>query len=478
MIRIQEIKETLTSDIPVSGLAITSENRGDFSPLPEHLIKKTKSGLYITLDSIETRTLLNLKQKDYEPVEPHENMTQFQKRWIAEINTRELMRGCLILPMGSGKTLLGITIAAAHRPSLILCPKSVIPVIKEEMKKFSIEGITVSNYEQPIQEGYKCVILDEVLKIKNPDTIIYKKIKKEISAIPYRYGMLAHPISAKKSLDIRFLCPILFNILPENQYVFMNLFGLNTRYEKKEIRGGRVINTLVCDEYDLHSIGKRISPFIVTESDSFISALLPKHVIKTKVLLPRPPNWRQVCCGVYADFDFCRVPSQRRTITSGFIYNKDGSANDLNSIKEDFIASLLHSTPKDQKVVIFSSYTREIERLEKRFSFPSIRAGKNYEVELARYKTSRAIIISAHLSEGFNLQDASIVVFLSNSTSPVKRLQAIGRVIRPYQKNTTVTVVDVICSGTDDEKSLSQLDTYIDGDKEFRKVLNEKRTIQ
>ena len=118
-----------------------------------------------------------------------------------------------------------------------------------------------------------------------------------------------------------------------------------------------------------------------------------------------------------------------------------------------------------------------MERIEAHLSIPCIRAGKDYNEELKRFYAGGVICISAHLSEGFNLQTADTVIFLSNSLSPVKKIQAIGRVVRPYNENETIHIYELVCKDTLDEEIVKQLEHHLAEDKKLLGELDVKERV-
>ena len=372
--------------------------------------------------------------------------------------------------MGAGKTRIALTIASRFK-TIILCPKPIIAVFKEEIKKFGIQQhIEISTYEScPTAGDYDCIILDEILKVKNPNTKVHKRVKELATRCQYRLGFLAHPISAPAALDLRYFNILLDNWIEENPYKFIYQYGINPKWEERQVSRSKTIKELIHEGWNWEMLIKYINPFIINIPEEVIESLLPKHVEYIKVVLPKPQHYDKICRGAYADFDFTRVPSQKRTITSGFVYDEKGDSIDLNAIKEDWIAEYIKKS--EGTTVIFCAFRREMERLERRLNCPCIRAGRDYEQELKRFRQEylKAIIVSAQLSEVFNLQTADSIIFMSNSMSPVKKIQAIGRVVRPYNLNTVVRVYELLCEGTEDFKVLERLEGYIAVDKE---VLN------
>lgn len=475
--------------IPLHETLITSKGQkvtGSFLQLEPHeevprsalVLSADRTKRYV-YDNDTSRQAFQMFPSRYHNIGLPSNLLPHQKQIIQHINQEQIKRACLIAPMGAGKSLIALTIASSFSHTLIVAPKAVLTALQREQAKHNVNGnITYSTYESaPTDKHFDCLICDEILKVKNPNTKIHKRLYTIAHAIQYRFGFLAHPISAKAGLDLRFFNILLDDWIEPDSVQFTYEYAKNPRWEKKEISLSRNLfcSGLVHDGWQYTKLLTHLAPFILHIPSKEI--VIPNNVKRETIVLPTPPQFGHVCRGVYADFDFSRVPSQKRTITSGFVYNADGSANDLNDIKERWVLDFLKNRKSKGKVIIFSAYTREMERLEAHLNIPCIRAGKDYNAEIEKFNKTGVLCISAHLSEGLNLQCADTIIFMSNSSSPVKKLQAEGRIIRPYNPNDTLYIYELVCKDTMDEEGLQQLDNHITEDSKILGELDVKKNV-
>ena len=415
------------------------------------------------------------------------NLYPHQERWLEIINEKlragRRFSACFVAPMGAGKTLLELLISTIDTSYLIVTNKSIKSTIINEAIKFKlpIEEDRIINYEMidKIKEAPKILIMDEAMKVKNPNSEITKKFREIIKKCEIVIGLLAVPMSAQEGLDLRFLNTIYNSyIVPDDKFSFDRMYGINHRQETIRTRT-KNIRVWKVDGYDTDMLSVDTNSFISITSEDEVNRTLPP-ISFFQIDVKQPKEYQAVSRGAYlqdrTNFNLSKILMQKRTVTCGFVYNEAGEATDTNRIKEDKVVQWLENNP-NEPVVIFCAFTHEIERYKNRLEYlglsPAvIKSDENYEKNLKKFLTgeTKIIIISAQLTEGLNLQIASCALFTSNSTWPIKRQQAIRRLWRTGQTR-PVQIFDFVCENTLDQRIIDLLNSHTEASEEYIETL-------
>jgi superfamily II DNA or RNA helicase len=397
--------------------------------------------------------------------------------------------GLLADEMGLGKTLQVITLLATrpvkNRPSLIVCPASVVPVWREEIAKFYpqlvvdvlksghdfIEGkdrgevVWLASYTQlrkhralldKVEFGY--AVLDEGQFIKNPDA----KVTQTCFAVrsDHRIVLSGTPLE-NRQLDLwsifRFLLP--------------GLLGSRTSFE----------SSLNVDRAaTLTRLRAQLAPFILRRTKTEVATELPPKV-EMELLCPltdvQRAEYARICSeGLTRLGD--DVGAAMREKSFGFLalltrlrqtccdpdmlpwLKSPLSDSGKISLLVEKLAEIVSS---GHKVVIFSQFVMLLDRVREALAvnFPDLPRYELTGMTLDRQKPvqgfqtaegSAAMLVSLKAAgTGITLHAADYVFLLDPWWNPAVEAQAVDRVHRIGQKS-TVFVYRMITAGTIEER--------------------------
>ena len=445
--------------------------------------------LKLTLSSeIEAWRQKVLAPPEAPPVLP-EILRPYQRRgveWLAHLCDVGC-HGLLADEMGLGKTLQVITLLAtrpiADKPSLIVCPASVVPVWREEIAKFQPDlkvdvlktghdfttradpVIWLASYTQlrkhremlPTQEfGY--AVLDEGQFIKNPDA----KVTQTCFAIRARHRVVltGTPLE-NRQLDLwsifRFLLPGLLgsrstfesSLVADRagtiERLRAQLAPFILRRTKKEVATElppKVEMDLLCPLTDVQRAEyARICAEGLERLGDDVSAAMREKSFGFLALLTR---LRQTCC------DPDMLPWLKAPLTDS------GKINLL-------LEKLTEIVGSGHKVVIFSQFVMLLDRVREALSqqFPDLARFELTGMTLDRLKPvqqfqtaqgAAAMLVSLKAAgTGITLHAADYVFLLDPWWNPAVEAQAVDRVHRIGQTN-TVFVYRMVTAGTIEER--------------------------
>lgn len=372
--------------------------------------------------------------------------------------------------MGLGKTIQAIVAIrlllqkGMIKNALVVCPLSLVGNWKKEFEKWAPElavtkvrgtrdlrkllwkspfNIYITTYETLREDidnnfitssNFSLVVLDEIQKIKNPETKIYKALNK--LQPNYRWGLSGTPLENKLE-DV------------------ISIFG----FLKPDLR--------------FHF---QINPFRVKETIK--PYFLRRRICDVEVDLPEKINqdyWfdlndlQQIAYDkAYAE---AKVDIQgRKTIDRMHVFswinklklicNEEEISGD--SCKKDFLIDQLESIPQDEKVIVFSQFPEKTLRkllITLEPYAPAMYSGKDSsdkrdEILQQFMENESPRILLASLKAGgvgINLQRANRVFHFDHWWNPAVTKQAEGRAHRSGQKK-TVFVYDLFTNGTIEEK--------------------------
>ena len=429
-----------------------------------------------------------LGQPEAPPVLP-EILRPYQRRgveWLAHL-CNVGCHGLLADEMGLGKTLQVITLLAtrpvAERPTLIVCPASVVPVWREEIAKFQ-PGLTVdvlktgndfstrsgpvvwlASYTQlrkhremlaSFEFGY--AVLDEGQFIKNPDA----KVTQTCFAIKaqHRVVLTGTPLE-NRQLDLwsifRFLLPGLLgsrstfeNALNSDRVGTLErlraqLAPFILRRTKKEVATElpqKVEMDLLCPLTDVQRAEyARICSEGLERLGDDVGAAMREKSFGFLALLTR---LRQTCC------DPDMLPWLKAPLTDS------GKINLL-------VEKLAEVVGSGHKVVIFSQFVMLLDRVREALTlhFPELPRFELTGMTLDRLKPvqqfqtangAAAMLVSLKAAgTGITLHAADYVFLLDPWWNPAVEAQAVDRVHRIGQTS-TVFVYRMVTAGTIEER--------------------------
>ena len=397
-----------------------------------------------------------------------------------------LSHGCGVLladEMGLGKTLQILALLASeeqHKPNLIVCPASVIPVWQQEITRFypalQYRVVTTETMQEPkgnvtwlcsytqlrqhkdrlLQMQFEYAALDEAQFIKNPDTKVAQTcmgIKADrriaITGTPlenrymdvwtiFRF-LMPGLLGSKQSFAIKSATPEFLPTLTKQITPFI------LRRAKTDVLPDLPDKTeidIICPLTDLQrELYQQIAQLAIEKYGENLQKAVQESPIKLFAILTR---LRQVCCD----------PNLLPWVQTDSI--QSGKINVLFDRLQECFAN-------GKKVVIFSQFVSLLKNIQKHFTqtFPQVPMFELFGHTLDRRKpvadfqnTKGVAIITVSLKAGgtgITLHAADTVFLLDPWWNPASENQAIDRVHRIGQSK-NVFIYRLLTPGTIEEK--------------------------
>jgi superfamily II DNA or RNA helicase len=362
-------------------------------------------------------------------------LRDYQKKAIT-CWTRSDYRGLVVLPTGSGKTVLAIkAIEKLNSSTLVIVPTLVLldqwrQVLNQAFNieigaigggKEEIHPLTVSTYDsarirtRKLGNRFDFLIFDEVHHLVAPS---YRRIAERYLATK-RLGLTATPPKDQFSLTI------LEQLVGPTSYEL----GVNdlagTHLSDFQIKTVRIpLNDSEYYEYN--------------RQFNLYRDILNKQNIKIK----NPRDYIQYVKRSGRD------PEARRAITARN-HAMDIALNSRSKI--NYLKNLLKSN-LNEKVLIFTSHNKLVYKLSKDLLIPAIthltpREEREDILQKFRKGDYKRIVTSRVLDEGIDVPDASIAVILSGSGSNRQFIQRLGRILRKIPGKEAV-LYELVSAGT------------------------------
>lgn len=419
-------------------------------------------------------------------------------------------RVALFMEMRLGKTLVAIRWTESNRgfPALVVAPKSVIPPWKNELleEEYAYEDITtidnkslffndicpwwVTNYERVLASPeilecpWKTIILDESTRIRNPKAQITKLLNKKAYRIGNRMILSGYPCP-ESPMDYFEQMNFLFgNFMHENGFWYWRRkYFMQIGYDWIPRSG--TIGTIKRELDDLS--------FTLTRKEAGIGS----KKIYEKRYVELNETQKIIYKQVQDQFEYEYKKENNSTkyivvkiqwmqrICGGFTPDKKFVSD--SKVKE--IHSLLRTELKNEKVVVWFKYNRELKYVRDYFSTRGFKVGeftaecKDGVDEKGKIRDDVQILV-VQPKCGMYGQDwskSSTSIYYSNWFDGEIRQQSLDRIIHPKKKE-PVLIIDLVTRGTIDEDILEVL-----GDKKINyklfmtrlmeRLRSEKRTI-
>lgn len=347
-------------------------------------------------------------------------------------------KGCIILPTGSGKTIIAIKlIEIINSSTLIVVP--TLDLIEQWTKflskyfqkieignigggMFNITGITVSTYDSAyirssfIGNKFAFVIFDELHHLAAPG---YRTIAEQFAS-PYRLGLTA-TYEREDSLHLD----------------FPRLVG-GIVYQSS-------VNELARD--------KHLASFTVEKR---YVKLLPEEEIEYQ------KNYDQYLSFLHKlGFRYDHIALQKLIMISGknqyarnalLARNKalDIALNSQSKIIE--LRKILSENP-NRKTIIFTQHNKLVYLISNNFLIPFIThksSKQEREDALNGFRDGRyrVLVTSKVLDEGVDVPDAELGIIVSGTGSKREFIQRLGRLLRTKPNFTNAKLIEIISSGT------------------------------
>ncbi len=328
-------------------------------------------------------------------------------------------RGVIVLPTGSGKTVIGIkAISLLNTPTIVVVPTlDLLGQWRSRLKKEfrtdvgilgggeqDIRALTVSTYDSAyiyadrLGNRFGFIIFDEVHHLPAEG---YKHIA-EMFASPFRMGLTA---------------------------TYEREDGLHG--ELNRLVGGRVFEKKVNE-----LSGEHLSPFRLekvtvemTEEEQreygVNQGIFADYLRKCNITIRTPADFQKIVIRSGRD------PNARRALLAR------NRARDiaLNSVSKTEKFREILKRHNDGRVFIFTEHNRLVHRISREFLIPAITyrtAGRERGEILERFRsgTYRAVVTSKVLDEGIDVPDADVGIILSGTGSERAFVQRLGRILR------------------------------------------------
>ncbi|MCP4457641.1 MAG: DEAD/DEAH box helicase [Cytophagales bacterium] len=426
----------------------------------------------------------------------------YQKEGISFVTFK---KGCILADeMGLGKTLQALSAAIAKKSifsfkkTLIVCPASLKDQWKKEIEKFSEESaeiiqgtpeeraeqyrtsnayFLITNYEAVRRDSLDInkatidfLILDEAQRIKNFETKTWSAInrvqKKHIlilSGTPIE-NKLVDLFSVMQTIDPAFLGPLW-------EFSYQHCLFDHERPNK--------INAY----YDLQKFKRKLEPILLRREKRKVLEQLP-NINQFEVAVELSPLQQQYHASYAGGIskilrkkfltpaDTTRLmmlmTSMRMVCNSTFLIDQE--TNDSTKLEElkYILTEKLDIQNSNNKVIIFSEWVKchkligEILR-EKNIGFTELNGTvpvKKRGALIKKFETDddcKVFLSTEAGGSGLNLQVADTLINFELPWNPAKRNQRIGRIDRLGQKNTHLTVIDIIAKNSIETKIASGL---------------------
>jgi superfamily II DNA or RNA helicase len=350
-------------------------------------------------------------------------------------------RGVIVLPTGSGKTLVGMkAITLLNTPTIVIAPTlDLVDQWRSRLEKEfkidvgvigggerDIKALTISTYDSAyihadrLGNRFGLMIFDEVHHL--PATG-YRNIA-EMFAAPFRMGLTA---------------------------TYEREDGLHS--ELNRLVGGKVYERRVKDLTGTHLSPFRLENIVVglteQEQEEYDKnqKIFSDYLARMNLTIRSPADFQKLVMRSGRD------PGARRALLAR---NK---ARDIayNSVSKMGRLSEILKRHDDGKIFIFTEHNKLVHRISSQFLIPSITYRttiKERSEILDRFRSGiyRAVVTSRVLDEGIDVPDAGVGIILSGTGSERAFIQRLGRILRKKEGKEAV-LYEIISAETSEVRT-------------------------
>jgi len=361
---------------------------------------------------------------------------------------KNMYRGVIALPTGSGKTLIGIAaIAELKQPTLIIVyTKEQINEWLEKIRNFTrnayryiglfysekkqISNITISTYQSAFRymdllyDKFKLLIVDEVHHLP-ADKFRYIAMR---SLAPFRMGLSATPYREDgRHVD---LFNLMGGLVYEKGFNELRKQGFVAPYEIIPI----YIKLDKDEELKYRSLKKKLS--------TLAKGRKVEELVKAAQV------------GDRSAIEALRVINEMRKIAAL-------SKNKLTKLEEILNSELRASS----KVLVFTQFVAHAEELGRKLGIPvltgkTIKSKRKLILDLFKNGRYKAIIFTTVGDEGIDIPDANVGIIVSSTSSRRQFIQRLGRLLRP-QPGKIAKLYILATRGTPEERILRKMLYYL-----------------
>lgn len=402
-------------------------------------------------------------------------ISSFLRKYQTEIVNTALNKSCYAIfsDTGTGKTIMGLEIAAHYRKTLILCPLSVIETAwcddcrqfypqktiinvwsdtkQGRLKKLnSSADFYVMNYEsfkilrnEIRKSDFDCIIVDESSVMKNMSSQITEMLLDIAPMIEHRFVLSGCPCPNHNSEifpQIKFVNPDVFG---------NNFYGFQARYFHQDMSNPHVWHQTDNDKERYYARLSECSVFLKKED----CVDLPEKVFETREISMAQKqreyyddllNDIKENINQWSKFEFTAKLMKLREITSGFVINKDQSISEFDSNKEKLLEEVL-SEIGDRQIIVWCQFQHEIESLAAKFGGIGMTSKTKDRDEIVRqFKNGDLKLLFTHpklIGKGLTFVKCSYCIYYSMSFSYEEFKQSQDRIHRIGQNNKCTYII-------------------------------------
>ena len=312
--------------------------------------------------------------------------------------------GTVVLPCGSGKTIVGLMVMAKEKTkTLILCPNvtSVHQWIREITEKTNIKREDIGEYtgsEKEIKDITICTYQVLTYSIKSPDEKSDEKIYPHFNIFrENNWGLTIYD-------EVHMLPAPIFRITAEFQSI--KRLGLTATLVREDHKEEEVFSLVGPKRIDI--------PWSELEKIGFIAKAYCHEI---RVSLDKEEETEYALA---SRIDKFKIASQNK--------------NKMAVVEE------LLEEHKEDKVIIIGQYLDQLQYLKKRFDYPLITGSTSNKTRDELYNKFRngeikTLIVSKVANYAIDLPDANVLIQVSGTFgSRQEEAQRLGRILRPKEK--------------------------------------------
>lgn len=321
--------------------------------------------------------------------------------------------------------------------------------------------------------GIDCVICDESHKIKSPGSKCSRYLTKIGKRVPYRYLVTGTPM-AENPEDIyaqyRFLDPSIFGT---------NLQDFRDRYENPDMRLSANIGHWIVDKNNPYKNTDELHDKMFScafKADSSVKLPAQRNTVyKFPISEKAEKAYNELekegvleyKAGDLVVENVLNMSMRKQQILSGFVpvVSAEGQKRYVNidQSRAETLQELLEGLPKDEPVVVFARYVKDLKMIKSVCEKLSLRCSElsgreDTEPEWQAGKTSVLAVQFSSGSESVDFTRARYCIYYSHTVSLAQYLQSKKRIHRPGQTRSVVYyhLVAQLSKGTsEDEKYIA-----------------------
>jgi superfamily II DNA or RNA helicase len=352
-------------------------------------------------------------------------------------------RGVVVLPTGSGKTLVGaLAIAEVELATLVVVP--TIDLLRQWQRALAealgrapgeigvygggaheVQPITIITYESAalhpeLLRRFGLLIFDECHHLPAQT---YRQIA-EGAFTPLRLGLSATPERADEehlALD-RLIGPEVYRRAPD------------------ELSAARYLAS-----YDEQQLTVALSAEDAVRYEA-ARAGYNAYLRQRRIVITSPADFQRKVLWASA-----RDPDARAAMLAW----REARSLAMNAPAKLALLEELFACHTGERVLVFSEYNALVEQVSQRFYIPAIThktATEERRLILERFRAGRymRLVTGRVLNEGVDIPDCGVAIIVSGNATRREYIQRLGRVLRP--KETRATLYELVTEGTTEER--------------------------